>query len=331
MPEQKESLTKYIVVAATGLVSLIVGVSSGLLLDVFRERAPDLTYEIANSDDFAGQAERVGIAVVTVSNAGRSEADDLFCRLTFPMATIKEYKTVGLSAARSETQRTDRSLDLKLPYLNPQEEFTVQLLLSPEAGGSARPQVQLRGKGTVGHQKSQAKGDQSPSILTLSVTAVATTVPIFLMLGLRLYRRVFPRTGFTTQHRDDQRDVTAYVLGSCGMMADASRIRQIPRETPFWSLADDLTEHWLETQDPELNRSGKAAHQRLIEYAHMHETSVWLIEIDIARLAASVGETDIAKKNLREAMRPGHRVISRRVSYDSALDAISGDSQMERL
>jgi hypothetical protein len=38
MPEVRESVGKYLLVAVTALASIVVGVSSGLLLDFFRER-----------------------------------------------------------------------------------------------------------------------------------------------------------------------------------------------------------------------------------------------------------------------------------------------------
>lgn len=183
MPEQRKAVTNYVV---TVLLSLFIAVISGLLLDVFRERAPDLTYVIASSGDFVGQVERIGIAVITISNPGRKEAEDVRCKLNVSTAFVKEYKITGLSMANAEIQQTGHTLELKLPYLNPHESFTVQLLLTPEAGGTAVPEIQLRGKGIVGHQEHPTRAGESVTDWSkLLVTAVAAILSIISLLYLR--------------------------------------------------------------------------------------------------------------------------------------------------
>jgi hypothetical protein len=320
LPEQRDAAPNYIALAITGLLSLVVGVSSGLLLDVFRERAPDLTYAIAGSGEFAGQIEQIGIAVITISNPGKREVEDLHCELSFPTAIIKEYKIGGLSTAGAEIQKSEHAVELKVPYLNPHETFTVQLLLTPLAGGTATPEIQLRGKGIIGHQERPTKnGKDSKDLSMLLVTAATTAmvIPVFLF-GIR---KIFPRFIFTVRHMDDQRDVFGYVLGSYGLMTAAAKVRGITRAVSYWALVDLLTEEWMQAQDPDLIRKGISALQRLLEYAEMQETTRWLIQIDIARLASLVGEVDLAKASLQAALCLGHKVILRRVAYDDALKA----------
>ena len=154
MPEVKESIGKYVLIGLTAIASLVVGVSSGLLLDFFRERPATLTYTIATSESFVGRLERIGIAVVTVSNSGRKEAEDILCRLAFKGATIKEQRVVGLPTAAATVQPGNQALELRVPYLNPQESFSFHVLLALQDGGVTRPAVELRGKGSCSYSTS---------------------------------------------------------------------------------------------------------------------------------------------------------------------------------
>ncbi len=166
----------------TGLISIAVAVGSGLMLDVFRDRASDLIYVIASSGDFVGQVQRIGIAVINVSNPGGKEAEDVHCELNSPTAILKDFKITGPAAAGA-IQKTEHSLELRLPYLNPHESFTVQLLLTPEAGGTAAPEVHLRGKGIVGHQERPTRAGEFATdfwkLLVTAVVAMLSGVPLF--------------------------------------------------------------------------------------------------------------------------------------------------------
>jgi hypothetical protein len=84
-------------------------------------------------------------------------------------------------------------------------------------------------------------------------------------------------------------------------------------------LADHLTEKWLNKRDPGIARRAVDVLQRLIDYASIAETSVWLIQVDIARLASAAGDKEAALAALKKATRLGHRVIELRVAHDEQL------------
>ena len=130
---------------------------------------------------------------------------------------------------------------------------------------------------------------------------------------------MFARTTFTTQHHDDQRDVAAYVLGVSGFPEEAALVRSLGRVMSYWSLADLLTERWLQARDADLARRGVTVLQRLLEYASIAETSRWLIQVDIARLAAAGGDMEMARKTLQESMKHEHKVIQHRAAHDASL------------
>src|SRR5215216_6097891 len=73
MAEEVSKTGKYLVIVLTGLVSLGVGVGSGLLLDLFRAQAPKLTYTTTSAEMFPGTNQKTGIVLLRVTNNGRRE------------------------------------------------------------------------------------------------------------------------------------------------------------------------------------------------------------------------------------------------------------------
>lgn len=71
----------YGVILVTGMVSLLVGVLGGVLVNRFTERRPGLEYELVTPAVFTGEKESIGVLVLNVSNPAQREVENVTCIL----------------------------------------------------------------------------------------------------------------------------------------------------------------------------------------------------------------------------------------------------------
>jgi|SRR5438876_4412698 len=319
MAEDTSRGGRYLIVIVTGLISLGVGVGSGLLLDYLRSAPASLTYAITTSEAFAGQQARIGIVGVRIANPGRREAEGVRCSITVSGASIREHRIVGIPVADRTVRASDRELELATAFLNPGETVSLVLLLALDGEVLPRPVIDLRGKGIVGREETAAVSavPRPREILQLSVSALAALSTVLMAILV-----VIPRLGFRKRHSDDQRDVLAYVLGLNGFVREAQELRATSRTVTYWATADDLTERWLKSGDKDVIQRGLAALETLLEYAQIATPSQWLIRTAMARLAVATGDLDRARRELRLAAASKHPVILKRIDYDPNLKGL---------
>ena len=91
---------------AGGLVSLIVGVGTGYLVNWLGEKRQLLTYDITSVQAFPGQKEKVGIVSVRIANKGQKELEDIQGSVQFSDADVRELTFQGLSPSSIGSQGT---------------------------------------------------------------------------------------------------------------------------------------------------------------------------------------------------------------------------------
>lgn len=198
MEEASERPSRLGTIILTGVISLIVGVSGGLIVNYFTERKGGLEYDIVSSSLFAGQAQRVAIVGLNVTNTGAKEVEDINCQIEFANANITELKVVGLNPNVYNTKISNARLDLKTPYLNPRESFSIQLLLGSPETELKPPLISIRGKGVTAYQKTAISEKRKiPDIIPLLAAAFSALLPIIAI------RRILPHMFFTKSHIDD--------------------------------------------------------------------------------------------------------------------------------
>jgi len=319
MAENPSKVEKYMVVGLTAVVSLVVGVGTGLLLDFFRSRAPRLVYTISSAEMFPGENQSTGIVLLRIGNSGGREAEDVFCRVSVADATIKQQKTEGVPNVNQLVKATGGAVELNLPFLNPGERLSLHLLLDLHGSQMAQPTVQLRAKGVTGVEESPGQETAtSPSeILTLSGTVLAA-----FLAGLTTLLAVRARTrGVVLWTHDDQREVFAYILGVHGFLQEAQQHRLVGREETYWSIADMLTEIWIAAGDRDQAGKGVRALEDLLDYAHPADSSVNLIRLNIARLALVAGDEAKARSILAGLREKNDAQLKKRLAHDPHLAA----------
>src|SRR6266496_5390903 len=120
-------LTKWLTIILTGVVSLVVGVGSALILDYIRTPAARLEYEVLSSSAFAGQVQKVGMVAIELQNSGRKELELVSARIQVQGSTIIESKTEGFPTKGITENRTNDTYLVEVPFLNPAERGRILL------------------------------------------------------------------------------------------------------------------------------------------------------------------------------------------------------------
>ena len=128
--------TQAIVIA--GLVSLVIGVGSGWLINYLTEKRAKLTYDVTTQEVFAGEAINLGIFAIRIANEGKKEVEKLSCHLTFPAGEISEIRITGVPESARTVNSSGTDIEVNLPFLNPGENFSIQLLLSGQICASVK-------------------------------------------------------------------------------------------------------------------------------------------------------------------------------------------------
>ncbi len=292
--------SRWLAVILSAIVSGIVGVGSGYAVNRLTEKPAALTYDITSIQAFPGQ-ERVGIVAVRISNSGKKELENIDGTITLPDAEIREVVYQGLTP--QTTNRDRSSVRFQLPFINPTEAFSVQLLVLPSTQVLSEPKVDLRARGAVGSPLERDKGTKSvfASIAT-AVVATLTAIPLVAVFLVRKEMRSVRDTisAFTvsasTDHSGDQRDVFAFVLGRHNLLEEANLLRQWPRELEYWSISDLLTERWLSAADQGRIRDGIKAFDELVQYAAIADSSICAIQLNAAKLSLALSDAETAKQ-----------------------------------
>ena len=328
MADESSLRGKYFWILITGLVSLVVGVSGGLILNRLTVEHANLEYELKTSAVFTGKKENIAILAIDIRNPGKKEIEDLVCRVDLKDSALQEPKVTGLPTSSYTSNHGVDFFQLTVPFLNPSEQFSIQLLLGLPNQTLKPPVIQVRGKGLTARERSPDDKEKKKDVLSTSFAAAISTMIIPLIFFL--VSRFRPGLFYTKKHRDDQRDVLAYILAINGFFDLANSTRQSERRQSYWSIADALTEQCLVSTDEQIIRRGVKALLDLVEYASMADTSQLLIHYDIARLAARIPDESLLKEHLSLARKGGHKVIEKRIKLDQELSAISSTTSSEK-
>jgi hypothetical protein len=320
-------------VLLTGIVSLVVGVGSGLLINYLTEKSPSLTYDITTQEVFPGEQHTIGIFALRVANDGKREIEQLFCQIRFLEGQVTERRVAGLSQSARTIGGTGRDVDVSVPFLNPGEQFSIQVLLADVKQPLPRPSVEVRGKGITGKEAQSEGGSRKPisELLSVAIAAIATLLTAFATLWTsRMSRRsvtleALRESANPKHHSADQRDTIAYAMEAHGLPNDAAVIREWPRQLSYWAASDILCSKWIREGDREHAQRGLVSLEFLTQYAAIAEDSRRIIALNMARLALAIGDGEMAKNHLRIAREKRDLIVAKRLKNDASLTSLAGD------
>ncbi len=299
MSAPEKPVSKFFWIVVAGIVSLVVGISSALLLRHFTNDRPELTYDITSLELFPGQTQKLGIVAIRIENTGRKEIEQLQCRIDIIDAVLKEPRCKGLNAASPKITHDTGHVEVSVPYLNPKEEFSLQLLVEPAKDQLSVPDIDIRGKGIVAVRKiNDPKRSSGLTEILLPILATITAALGTVFTGIWRYLNSGDGLGV------EQRDGFAFLLGLHGFAEQAAELRSSPRDYSWWTLADALTERLLQShsKDEDAIQRGTALLQNLInQHLMMAKPSKAIIYLNLARLAEFIGDRRAAVQFIKSA------------------------------
>ena len=304
--------TKWTTIALTGLISLVVGVASAVIIDYVRTSAAKLEYDIISTNAFPGQTQKIALAAIQLRNSGRKELELVTAKITAKGAEIVESQIEGFPLKGLSETKTKDTYSIELPFLNPSESGRILLLYNMTAPDFPPPTVELRAKGVSGTQQAKDKMPATSAFWLAIPAALAT------LMSFTVIRRIRDK-GFTTVHYADQRDIGAYVLDIYSLHEEATTLRNGNRKTTYWALADSLTTTALLRADAEHTRRVANALETIMQYAKISDTSCFLLNYNLARLYNCLGKTAEAKAALEKARKENHKVIDMRIALTEDL------------
>lgn len=318
MADGTEERRSYPGIILAGVISLIVGVASGWLSNVVTRDRLALSYEMSPSAVFEGEAHRIAIVGLRVSNTGTKEVEEVQCKLGVTGGVIQESRDSGLPAGAVEVESSSNSLTVTLPFLNPGESFSIQVLVQPSTIADPVATVQLRGKGIIGEQTTAtADTTDRPDKKEVGALAMAALASTLAAMAILTRKR---RPGLPL----DQRGVLAFFLELNGFHKDAEVLRRLPTEQSYWSLSDWICASALKSDDPDVARRALATLEQLAQLRkeRIAPFSLAIIKTNMARLALRVGDAARAKKELESAVKHRDQIVQERISLFPELSAL---------
>ncbi|MFI5397255.1 MAG: hypothetical protein ACHQ9S_17080 [Candidatus Binatia bacterium] len=308
------------------MVSLIVGVGSGLLINFLTEKRAKLTYDVTTQEVFPGEQNNIGIFALRIGNDGKREIEQVLCHLRFPEGKITERRIAGIPESARVLGGSGNEIEVVVPFLNPGEQFSIQALLGEVKQPLGRPSIEVRGKGVLGTEAQPEKSSRGslPQFLSLAIAVTATLLTALTTLTTRIIRRGPLQTLINpSRHSADQRDTVAFALEAKGLPEDAKDIRSWPRDLTYWAASDALCNKWIRAGDPGQVRNGIEALDLLLDYVSISDDSRRIVMLNLSRLSISAGDRDLAMKYFAAARDKNDRIVEKRIKADAGLLALA--------
>lgn len=289
-------------ILATGLVTAIVTIGTGVFLFWWQTKEPELTYNYVRSIPFDDSGSQVFIQQFEVSNSGDETAEDITLIVRFPQSQIEKSNIRIDNAIKYQKEIKDDSVTLAITSLNPNEGLSFSVLLKGQLTLASEPEVSLRAKGIVGEKVGSTKSEIKPAI---GIALIAAYAGIFaFMLSNKRYREIFPLVLFKllrggSVSTGNQKDNIASLLSLYGFPEKAREYLNYGSVRRYWVEADLIGADAIASNEQDRkNMLNVLSH--LVEEIHMASQSKAVVHYNIARIQKSLNlefqeQLDLAK------------------------------------
>lgn len=315
MQESKFNWTQIVIAA---LITGVVTVGTGMLLFWFQEREPLLTFSTAETIPFAGAEKIIGIYNLRISNQGKKEVRDVVCVVRIPSSAIEQSKVSVNPANRHSEETRGDAFTVHISGLNPTEEASVSVLASSTQALPNKPEIALRAAGVTGVEQSTVdKNINNPILIIASGIGVLVSMALLFIFPSNLWNRRLSTILDADGHRADQRNILAYLCDVVNLKEEETYYRNLVQEAEYWSESDRLSNKALETKDKDFADCVSKLLTKLLDYAVVSDSSVAIINYNLARIAAAYGSPE-KTTYLAKAQELAPKVIAKRLEMDSS-------------
>ena len=317
-------------IIATGLVTGLVAIVTGMGLFYWQLREPELAFSVVESAPFPGEEENFAIQHVEIRNDGKKEVTNVSVAIEIPGSDIRDYKVISAAGLEITEESEEHALVLRFPSLNPSERLTVSLLVTGPLQSLVAPVVSARGDGVLGVQA--RAGQETDFKTTLYPVIVAAYAAVFAaLLVSKRNRRVLSLVsrsmlGGNLGKPRGQSDVFVTLLSIHGKSDLIPEFLSDSRVCRYWSEADYLTARAIQSGDTEETEDCREILLDLLNLATtMATSSEAIVHYDIARLSAHIGDQEKLEHHLEIAKGLDPSETSARLSIDPLIDSEEED------
>jgi hypothetical protein len=276
---------------ATGVVTAIVTIGTGIFLFWWQTKEPELTYNYVKSIPFDDSGSQVFIQQFEISNSGDETAEDITLIIRFPNSQIEKSNIRIDNAIEYQKDLKDDSITLAITSLNPNEGLSLSVLLKGQSTLSSEPDVSLRANGIVGEKVGSAKSEIKPAIAIALVAAYAGVLAF--MLSIKRYREIFPLVIYRllkggSISSGDQKNNIASLLSIYGFPEKAREYLNHGSARQYWVEADLIGADAIASNEQDRENMLKVL-THLSEEIDMASSSKAVVHYNIARIQKSLG------------------------------------------
>lgn len=308
-------------------VASLTAVGANATLSYYQARAPELVYAAPETIPFNGSDKQLAVYQITITNKGKQSVKDVLCYVEVPGAHIDQsHFDADRSAQITETSSGSgaRFNDMEM---NPGEKVVASILVSSSAGLPSRPVVSLRASGVTG--KEETGGSSSPggdinSFLEFFFPAVGVFAVLMTLLRMIRKKSIAEATLLPSEerHHGDQREVLSYLFGLNGFLEESERVLSLPQGVSYWAESDRISNRVMSNYEPESASRYKHVLEGLLKYASIADQSEGIVSFNIARVAARMGQNNVAQEHLKLAKDKMGKLFDLRMEIDPSLKAI---------
>jgi len=277
-------------IIATAVVTGVVTIGTGMLLFLWQNKEPELTYNYVKSIPFDDSGNQVFIQQFEVLNSGDETAEDISLIIKFPVAKIEKSNIRIDNAIKHTKNIKDDSITLLIESLNPSEGLNLSVLLKGQSKSISEPDVSLRAKGVVGVKVGSSKSEIK-SALGVALIAAYAGIVAFLLSNKR-YRELIPLIAmrFIAGKRitpSNQKDNIASLLSMYGFPEKAREYLNYGSARTYWVEADLIASEAIKSDEDTRNRMLNVL-VHLVEEVGMATSSKAIVHYNISRIQKSL-------------------------------------------
>jgi hypothetical protein len=287
-----ESKMNWKSIIATALITGVVTVATGVFLFWWQTEKSELTYNSIQSIPFDDASNKLFIQQIEIKNSGDKSAEDVVLVISFTDEIIQKSKITIDSAISHQKTINDKSIQLKIDSLNPNEGAIVSVLYqSPKSTGAS---VSLRAKGITGKLiGSNQKNNKGP--IGIALAAAYAGVLAFL-LSTKRGRTMLPIISRSlilgrSLGSNNQKDEIASALSLYGYPEKAKEYLCSGADRQYWVEADLLSAEAI-LGDEKLKKNTIEILLTISKIPSIAERSKAIAYYNIARIFNNLGAHD---------------------------------------
>ena len=308
-----KSILQYVAIAI--IIAVVGTVVGGVILSRLQEKTLDLTYYSTNVVPFNGPDKNVAIYTVQISNTGSLPIEHVRGVVEFNNPTETQYQLHIDRAIEYETSSTNNSYEIKIPILNPNDNFHISIYATSLNELPSQPQISVRGDGVTGHIfKLPDIGAMFLIVMVITFLLLATVSAISLGLG-----NLLTRSGEISAFYEkiDSRDMLSYLCNTHDIPSDVEYYSKLTRKISLWHESDRFYLLSRTSTDSGLIEKRKKVLIDLLKFGiKIQPVTQAIINYNIARIAKIQGNEEEFKIHMDEAKKINSDIIKLREEID---------------